>query len=83
VQVAQSLVLVTAVRVFFDVDGRAALGLTPGSLIDLLVVGCLLWVLVRIPVWAGRMVFTGRSTVIATARYYLTARVVRAGLGAR
>jgi hypothetical protein len=82
-QVAQALVLVVAVRVFFDTDGRAALGFNAGGLVDLLVVGCLLWTLVRIPVWAARMVFTGRSTVVATVRYYLTARVVRAGLRVR
>jgi hypothetical protein len=61
VQVAQSLVLVTALRVFFDSDGRATLGLSAGgSLVDLLVVVCLLWVLLRIPAWAGRMVFGNR-----------------------
>lgn len=62
VQVAQSLVLVTALRVFFDSDGRSTLGLSAGgSLVDLLVVVCLLWVLLRIPAWAGRMVFSGRG----------------------
>jgi hypothetical protein len=61
VQVAQSLVLVTALRVFFDSDGRATLGLSVGgTLVDLLVVVCLLWVMLRIPAWAGRMVFSGR-----------------------
>lgn len=70
VQVAQSLVLVTALRVFFASDGRATLGLSAGgSLVDLLIVVCLLWMLLRIPVWAGRMVFSGRGSS--------TARVVR------
>ena len=67
IQVAQSLVLVTALRVFFVSDGRATLGLSAGgSLVDLLIVVCLLWMLLRIPAWAGRMVFSGRGS--STAR---------------
>jgi hypothetical protein len=67
IQVAQSLVLVTALRVFFASDGRATLGLSAGgSLVDLLIVVCLLWMLLRIPAWAGRMVFSGRGS--STAR---------------
>jgi hypothetical protein len=67
IQVAQSLVLVTALRVFFASDGRATLGLSAGgSLVDLLIVVCLLWMLLRIPTWAGRMVFSGRGS--STAR---------------
>ena len=67
IQVGQSLVLVTALRVFFASDGRATLGLSAGgSLVDLLIVVCLLWMLLRIPAWAGRMVFSGRGS--STAR---------------
>lgn len=84
VQAAQSLVLVAAVRIFFAADGRAGLGLTSGGLVDLLVIACLLYVLLRIPIWAGRMVFTSHgSSLVRTVKYYLTARVVRAGLGER
>lgn len=62
IQVAQSLVLVAALRVFFASGGRAALGLSVGgSLVDLLVVVSLLWVLLRIPTWAGRAVFSRRG----------------------
>jgi len=63
VQVAQSLVLVTALRVFLGSGGAANLGLaSTGGLVDLLVSACLCWVLVKIPVWASRMVFTGRRS---------------------
>lgn len=84
VQVAQSLVLITALQVFFDTAWRPTLGLpTTGGLVDLLVVACLLWILLRIPFWAGRMVFTGRSSVARTVKYYVTARVLGKGLGLR
>jgi hypothetical protein len=85
VQVGQSLVLVAAVRVFFDADGPRSLGLAPGGgdLVGLLLVGCLLWILLRIPVWAGRWVFAGRRAgmVVRVAQAYVVTRVVRRGLG--
>lgn len=83
VQVAQSLVLVTALRVFFASDGRASLGLSVGgTLVDLLVVVCLLWVLLRIPTWAGRTVFTGRGGggVVRTVKYVVSAKAAKAVL---
>jgi hypothetical protein len=82
VQVAQSLVLATAVRVFFDSGGHAALGLSvSGSLIDLLVCICLFWILIRIPFWAKDMVFSGRrSAVTQIARSYVLGRALRGGM---
>jgi hypothetical protein len=82
VQVAQSLVLATAVRVFFDSGGHAALGLSvSGSLIDLLVCICLFWILIRIPFWAKDMVFSGRrSAVTQIARSYVMGRALRGGM---
>ncbi len=60
VQVAQSLVLVTALRVFLASGGPANLGIaSTGGMVDLLVAACLCWVLVKIPTWVGRMVFSG------------------------
>jgi hypothetical protein len=81
VQVAQSLVLATAVRVFFDSGGHAALGLSvSGSLIDLLVCICLFWILIRIPFWAKDMVFSGRrSALTQIARSYVLGRALRGG----
>ncbi|MBV9660766.1 MAG: hypothetical protein JO337_06375 [Acidimicrobiales bacterium] len=61
VQVAQSLVLVTALRVFVAAGGPATLGIaSSGGLVDLLVSACLCWVLVKIPFWASKLVFGGR-----------------------
>jgi hypothetical protein len=59
VQVAQSLVLVTALRVFLASGGPANLGIaSTGGMVDLLVAACLCWVLVKIPSWVSRMVFS-------------------------
>ena len=82
VQVAQALVLATAVRVFFNSGGRAALGLSvTGNLIDLLVCLCLFWILIRIPFWAKDLAFSGRRTMVGqAARTYVLARVGRKAL---
>lgn len=82
VQVAQAFVLATAVRVFFSSDGRGVLGLgASGSLIDLLVVLCLLWLLVKIPFWAKDLAFSGRQpAVVQAARTYIVARAGKAAL---
>jgi hypothetical protein len=61
VQVGQSLVLVVALRVFFDADRAQVLGIGTGRLADLLVSGGLLWLLLRIPGWARRAVFGPRT----------------------
>jgi hypothetical protein len=81
VQVAQSLALITALRVFFQADRATVLGLGQARLVDLLVAVCLLWLLVRIPTWAGRMVFAGRpSTLVGVAKSYLVYRLLRRSL---
>jgi hypothetical protein len=82
VQVAQALVLATAVRVFFNSGGRQALGLSvTGNLIDLLVCLCLFWILIRIPFWAKDLAFSGRRTMVGqAARTYVLARVGRMAL---
>jgi hypothetical protein len=60
VQVAQSLVLITALRVFLASGGSANLGIaSTGGLVDLLVSACMCWVLVKIPGWVSRVVFSG------------------------
>jgi hypothetical protein len=80
VQVAQALVLATAVRVFFSSGGREALGLSvTGNLVDLLVCLCLFWILIKIPFWAKDLAFSpGRSGVVQIARSYAMAKGVRA-----
>ena len=60
VQVAQSLVLICALRIFLASGGPANLGIASnGGLVDLLVSACLCWVLVKIPSWVSRMIFSG------------------------
>jgi hypothetical protein len=81
IPVAQSLVLICALRVFFHHDSDRLLGLGAARLVDLLVASCLLWLLARIPAWAARMVFVGRpGTVVTVARSYVAYRLLRRGL---
>ena len=84
IQVGQSLVLVTALRVFFDSGGRETLGLSVGgSLVDLLVVICLLWLLLRIPVWASRAAFNRRpSSTVRLVKSYVVYKVLRSAASA-
>ncbi len=87
IQVAQSLTLVTAVRIFFNQDGREAVGLFgTGQLYNLLLALVLLIILVRIPGWVSRAVFAsqgGRGSAIGrifkyAIAYKLTAPVLNA-----
>jgi hypothetical protein len=80
VQVAQAFLLATAVRVFFTSEGHSALGLSvTGSLIDLLVALCLLWLLVKVPFWAKELAFSHRpSLAVRAAKTYVLAQVGRA-----
>ncbi|MFI7449605.1 conjugal transfer protein TrbL family protein [Nonomuraea sp. NPDC049714] len=77
VQVAQSLTLVMAVRIFFNQDGRLLLGLVPsGQLINVVLAICLLIILVRIPHWVSRRIFAqtaGRGSSIARIFKYALA----------
>lgn len=85
IQLAQSLVLITSLRIFFATGGSSTLGLSSsGGLVDVLVACCLLWVLVRIPSWVSRKVFagSGHSAVGKGVKTLLVYRVVRAGIGA-
>jgi hypothetical protein len=79
VQVGQSLVLVTGLRVFFDSDHHALGFRLGGSIIDMLLCLCLLWVLMRIPSWVGRFVFSGSrhggGSIARIAKY----KILKAG----
>jgi hypothetical protein len=79
VQVAQAFLLATAVRIFFSSEGHSALGLSvTGSLIDLLVALCLLWLLVKVPFWAKELAFSHRPSVaVRAAKTYVLAQVGR------
>lgn len=75
-QVAQALVLITCVQVFFDPDADTLLGLpSGGGLAELLLVLVMLFVLIKIPIWTTRMVLgrrpTGATMVGRLARSFL------------
>ncbi|MGI5165632.1 hypothetical protein ACQEU3_14850 [Spirillospora sp. CA-253888] len=61
IQVCQSLVLVTALQVLFTTnkqDGMfAGVPTTRADFLDLLLVICLLWVMIRIPSWVARSIW--------------------------
>ena len=88
VQVAQSLVLITALRVFLATGGPANLGIaSAGGVVDLLVSACLCWVLVKIPGWVSRVVFSGSKgrggigRVVRDVIIYKGAKALAAGVG--
>lgn len=83
IPIVQALVLSTAVEVWAGEAGLGLLGVDDASaLVTLLVVGCLLWVLARVPVWASRQVATPRSgLVVSTLKYYVVGRTIRRTLG--
>jgi hypothetical protein len=88
VQVAQSLVLITALRVFLASGGSANLGIaSTGGLVDLLVSACMCWVLVKIPGWVSRVVFSGSrghggmGRVVRDVIVYKGAKALAAGVG--
>ena len=83
VQVAQALTLAATVHVFFA-SGNSVLGVgTGGSLIDLLLVLCLFWVLLRIPFWAKELAISRRysSPTARMAKTYVIYKVVRGAIG--
>jgi hypothetical protein len=83
VQAAQALTLAATVHVFFA-SGRSVLGIgTGGSVVDLLLVLCLFWVLLRIPFWAKELAFSRRysSSTARMAKTYVLVRLVRRGFG--
>ncbi|MEZ0076236.1 conjugal transfer protein TrbL family protein [Planotetraspora sp. GP83] len=87
IQVAQSLTLVVAVRIFFNQDGRLLLGIAPtGQLVNLVLALCLLIILIRIPTWISRRIFAqtaGRGSMVTrmvkyALAYKLTSPVLNA-----
>ncbi len=84
VQVAQALALTMAVRVFFEADRASVLGFGSGHLLDVMVVCCLFWLLIRIPSWAVRAVLEGgrRGSFARLVRSMVVVRTVRAVGGA-
>jgi len=67
--VAQALLLSMAFRIFLSDDGL--LGLGGGGVIDLLVIGCILYLLFKIPFWALNAALGGAgSSAWATTKRY-------------
>ncbi len=80
IQFAQSLVLVTAVRVLLDPNGGVFTSSLGDGLVDMLVSLCLFWTLIKIPSWAGRFVRSGRSS--GTTNTQVVSTVVRTAIRA-
>jgi hypothetical protein len=79
VQVGQAVIVTTAVRVFFAAPEGGVLALPHSALMDLLVVVCLLWLALRIPSYATRLVFQSRRNAVSAVRYQVAGRAMRAG----
>jgi hypothetical protein len=86
IQICQSITLVTAVRVFFNQDGREAVGLhVTGQFYNLLLALTLLIILVRIPGWISRAMFLpgGRGFGVARiVKYAIAYKLTSPLLGA-
>lgn len=87
IQVAQALVFLAAMRVFFSTDWTAhTFGFhSPRTFADLWITICLLYVLVRIPSWITRWIWRGGLTngpVGRTAKIVVSALVLRRVTGA-
>lgn len=81
VQVAQSLTLIATTRVFFDVAGRSLFGWPTGGLMDLVVLGALLWLLLKIPSYAGRLVFNNSGNAgLRVVKTVVVSRAVGAAM---
>lgn len=85
IQVAHALVLITAIRVFLNSNQSATFkDGTGGQLFNLLIVICLLYIMIRIPFWIFRPVFSslGSSPLRKIGRYAVGAIVVSRAAGA-
>jgi TrbL/VirB6 plasmid conjugal transfer protein len=78
VQVGQAVVVTAAVRVYFAAPEGNLLALPHSVLMDLLVVLCLLWLALRIPSYATRLVFQSRRNPASAVRYHVVGRGMRA-----
>lgn len=82
VQTSQAFVLAVAMRVLLDADGQRVAGLPGGSaLMDVVVVGALFWLMLRLPTYASRMVFSngGQGSIAGQAARYVA---IHRGVGA-
>ena len=81
-QVAQALVLIICVQVFFDPNADTILGLpSGGGLVDLLLCLVLLFVLIKIPIWTTRIVLGRRPFGSTTAGYMIKSAITWKAFG--
>lgn len=79
IQVAQSLALITGLRVFLDPAGFSPFGATRSGLVNLLVALGLLYILIKIPFWILGSLRNGggrRSLVGTVARAYVIGKAL-------
>ena len=75
-QVAQALVLIICVQVFFDPNADTILGLpSSGGLVDLLLCLVLLFILIKTPIWTTRIVLGRRPFGSTTAGYMIKSAI--------
>lgn len=73
IQVAQSLTLLVALRVFFDPSGFTPFGPSPSGLVNLLVALAMVYILLKIPLWilGATRVSGGRSLAGSVVRGWI------------
>ncbi|WP_239312826.1 hypothetical protein [Frankia sp. Cj3] len=78
IQIAQSFVLVAAMRVFFTPGGFTVLGPTPDGVVNLLASITLVYILFKIPFWLlqSSRIGNGRSFVSRLVRAYVMGRAL-------
>lgn len=88
IQVCQSLVFVTALRLLFSRSGSGAvfpgMPATKADAIDLLLIICLLWMMIRIPAWVAQTIWRNAQPrmLLQLIKTFLIYRTVGAALGA-
>ena len=78
IQLAQSLALITGLRVFLDPGGFTPFGATRSGLVNLIVALALLYILIKIPFWIlGSLRSGGRRSLVSTvARAYVIGKAI-------
>src|SRR5581483_7322904 len=78
IQLAQSLALITGLRVFLDPGGFTPFGATRSGLVNLIVALALLYILIKIPFWILGSLRSGggRSLVSTVARAYVIGKAI-------
>jgi hypothetical protein len=78
IQLAQSLALITGLRVFLDPGGFTPFGATRSGLVNLIVALALLYILIKIPFWIlGSLRSGGRRSLVGTvARAYVIGKAI-------